>query len=240
MRWQDLIEQTNALFNDSPVDLEKILKRKYKVWIPTMVILFIIAALIIVIGIIDGNEIGYVTSVRTGRFYKSPIADLISGIIILLGAICVTIIVLKKMKTIQRFIAGHNITEINKSLNSNFNTDNIYPKMSLYVTEKLIISTKQITSVCIENIQGIWISARETSTALINGSIDMVGIRVRTRSGSLKTLYETKNTMNNTYRTENIWGKTNYRQGLTDEMVQFARKIKRDFPDIEIFSDLDF
>ncbi len=240
MRWQDLIEQTNALFNDSPVDLEKILKRKYKVWIPTMVILFIIAALIIVIGIIDGNEIGYVTSVRTGRFYKSPIADLISGIIILLGAICVTIIVLKKMKTIQRFIAGHNITEINRSLNSNFNTDNIYPKMSLYVTEKLIISTKQITSVCIEDIQGIWISARETSTALINGSIDMVGIRVRTRSGSLKTLYETKNTMNNTYRTENIWGETNYRQGLTDEMVQFARKIKRDFPDIEIFSDLDF
>lgn len=245
MRLEELFKNLKSLlipevYNDS-INLESILKKKYKFYIPIMVGLFILSLILFAVGIMGSVKLGYneVIEIKSRKQkYTTPLTVIIIAAVFLFITICMAILLFKKMMPVKNFIETHNIDEINKSLNSSFNTDNIYPQMSLYITDKLFISTEKIMSVRIADVRSVWISARETSTALTDGMIDMVGIRVRMKDGQLVTLYDCKNRMNDEYKATSMWGEVNFRSGLTDEMEQFERKIKRDFPDIEVLSEL--
>ncbi|MGN0538113.1 MAG: hypothetical protein ACI4M3_09075 [Acutalibacteraceae bacterium] len=245
MKLEELFKNLKSLliqepYNDS-INLESILKRKYKIYIPIVICLSILSLVLLVVGIIGSVKLGYneVIDIKGGKQkYTTPLTVIIIAAVFLFITICMAILLFKKMMPIKYFIETHNMEEINSSLNSNFNTDNIYPKMSLYVTDKLFISTEKIMSVRIADVRSVWISARETSTIITGGMIDMVGIRVRMKDGKLVTLYDCKSRMDDEYKATSMWGDVNFRGGLTDEMEQFERKIKREFPDIEVLSDL--
>lgn len=196
--------------------LEKALKENCKGFLIMAVIFGALACLFVGIGL-TVNPNGEYFSYRIHAVLYPYHFYIIGGVLFAVTVMIIIAFVLKVSK-VNRFINSYDMNEINRAIHDP--SGGCYPKMSIFVTDKLLISAKSIEIVEISNIRNIEIS--------ITASV--LNIKMNLWNGQ-----------STTFCAYNVNGDIEHnpkKLQVLNELSQFKKKIKQNFPNIDIYSEI--
>lgn len=194
--------------------IESLIKKNYKIYIISAVVFSAVAGIFF-----------YTGSSYTGTKHFSGKISMtlenyywyIYGGAILLLIICILLAMFVKIARVNKILSTYNIDEINRSLNNN--DSGKYMKMSVFLTNKFLISTDYPNFIYITDIHTIKVSSYNTCA---------ITIKINLMNGQEIIFYSHRIHSKNTDMT----------QMIRDELFQFNNKLRKEFPNINLISDI--